>query len=412
MKSRWFTLLAAFGFLVNISIPSAQGQVVPAGAHRPPGVPQEYVITPSGYFHPSCVRELKKGEVLLSDARVIQHADGTLENLPPCAYPHYTSRGEKITGNKAEPPTISHAWVEYADATTTTAYGNLTGIWPVPPDPTSNDGQTLYFFTGLEDENDVVTILQPVLGWNAFSNLTAWSLASWNCCPDGDEIYSTPFAVSVGDTILGSISMTCSAGTETCSEWNVSAEDETSAKTTILKDTSNYGQTFNWAFGAVLEVYNVVQCNDYPAGNEITFSDLGLYNDELVQISNPDWAYVNNSSGLTPQCDYGGQTTSSSATIDFGNTSTPLCTATTTCSVQGTYPGQVVAGSVSLSCKEAMILTASATICGETCVTDSVAPPEATTGVGAGDATPGSGGSCNLSWSWGGNNYNQELNAE
>jgi hypothetical protein len=306
---------------------------------------------------------------------------------------------------------MTHAWVEYADTTTTTAYGDLTAIWPVPPAPLSNDGQTVYFFPGLEDENDVVTILQPVLGWNAFSNLTAWSIASWNCCESGKTNYSSPIAVSVGDTILGSINMTCSAGTETCATWNVSTEDDTTAKTTILSKTSNYGQTFNWAFGGALEVYNIVQCNDYPAGNQITFSDIGLYNYELVQITNPGWTYVNDSSGLTPQCDYGGQTTSSSVTLDFGNNATPLCTATTSCAVEGSYPGEVVEGSVSLSCKEAMILTASATICGNNCVTDSVAPPQATTGVGAGDATPGNSGTCSLSWSWGGNNYSQQLNA-
>ena len=28
--------------------------------------------------------------------------------------------------------------------------------------------------------------------------------------------------------------------------------------------TSSFGQTFNWAFGGVLEVYNVAQCSDYP----------------------------------------------------------------------------------------------------------------------------------------------------
>src|SRR5271155_1022112 len=348
-------VLAASLFLVNIDTPSALGQV-PAGVHRPPGVPEEYVITPSGYFHPSCVRELSKGEILLSDGRFVQHADGSVENIPACSYSHYTAGGEMITGGTLEsvPPTISHSWIEYGDTTTTTAYGDLTAIWPVPPTPTSNDGQTVFFFPGLEDYNDVVSIIQPVLGWNAFSNFSnEWSIASWNCCPGGNEYYSTPLAVNVGDTILGSINSTCSAGNESCSKWNVTTEDDTTGKSTILSGTSSEGQTFNWAFGGALEVYNIVQCNDYPPGGELTFSDIGLYNYNFVQITNPGWTYVDSASGLTPQCSYGGQTTSTSVTLDFGNTSTPLCTATTSCSLQGTYPGQVVAGSVSLSCKEA-----------------------------------------------------------
>jgi hypothetical protein len=34
----------------------------PAGPNRPANVPDGYVITPVGYFHPSCVQSLAKGE--------------------------------------------------------------------------------------------------------------------------------------------------------------------------------------------------------------------------------------------------------------------------------------------------------------------------------------------------------------
>jgi hypothetical protein len=86
------------------------------------------------------------------------------------------------------------------------------------------------------------------------------------------------------------------------------------------------------------------------------------------------------------------------------------CTPTTTCQLQGQGQGEVVTGSITLQCNQASILSASAVICGNTCVTDTVAPPVPVTNVGAGDATPGTGGSCTLSWSWGGNNYGQTLN--
>jgi len=85
------------------------------------------------------------------------------------------------------------------------------------------------------------------------------------------------------------------------------------------------------------------------------------------------------------------------------------CTPTLSCAVSGQPPGVVVNGSVSLQCNQASILSASAMICGNTCVTDTVSPPEPVTSVGAGDATPGNSGSCTLSWSWGGNNYGQTL---
>jgi hypothetical protein len=86
------------------------------------------------------------------------------------------------------------------------------------------------------------------------------------------------------------------------------------------------------------------------------------------------------------------------------------CTGVPSCSLQGQGQGEVVAGQVVVTCNEATLLTASATICGNSCVTNSVAPPVPVTNLSAGDATPGSGGSCSLSWSWGGTNYNQVLN--
>jgi hypothetical protein len=89
------------------------------------------------------------------------------------------------------------------------------------------------------------------------------------------------------------------------------------------------------------------------------------------------------------------------------------CTPSTSCSIQGQPPGQVVAGQIVLSCNQATMLTASATICGNTggCLTDSVAPPQPVSSIGAGDASRGNAGTCSLSWSWGGNNYSQNLSA-
>ena len=65
-------------------------------------------------------------------------------------------------------PNISHSWIVSENVTTTSSYGGLHALWSVPPTPPSNDGQILYFFPRLEDLQDVVTILQPVLGWNAY----------------------------------------------------------------------------------------------------------------------------------------------------------------------------------------------------------------------------------------------------
>jgi hypothetical protein len=61
----------------------------------------------------------------------------------------------------------------------------------------------------------------------------------------------------------------------------------TNGNSSELLDTSNFGQTFNWAFGGVLEVYNIVQCGDYhPRGYNggIGFYNQSVLNDKFVQI--------------------------------------------------------------------------------------------------------------------------------
>jgi len=157
----------------------------------------------------------------------------------------------------------------------------------------------------MEDYSDVVTIIQPVLGWNS-DYASAWGIASWNCCESGTVYEAPPTPVNSGDLIEGYMFDTCTAGTKSCPTWDIVTFDMTTGTSSELINTSSFGQTFNWAFGGVLEVYNIVQCGDYPSNGEIDFYDQGLFNDKFVQIPKPKWSVTNLSSGLTPQCNYGG----------------------------------------------------------------------------------------------------------
>ena len=281
-----------------------------AGPKRPAAVPAGYVITPFGYFHPSCVGHLAKGDVLRHDEKTIQHANGTSISMHVCAFPHYRADGEQVNGDEraVQEPNISHAWVEYASITTTSAYGQIYSEWDVPPTPANNDGQTVYLFNGLEDINDVVTIIQPVLGWNS-DYASAWGIAAWNCCESGTVYEATPAPVNPGDHLEGYVFMNCGAGTKTCSSWDIVIWDRQNGNFSELLDTSNFGQTFNWAFGGVLEVYNIANCGDYPApdyAGGIGFNNQSVLNDKFIPIASPAWKVTNLSSGLTPQCNYGG----------------------------------------------------------------------------------------------------------
>jgi hypothetical protein len=305
--STYSRLLKSIGFTMLVSGLAAAQALPPAGPRRPSAVPADYVITPFGYFHPTCVAHVAKGDVVRQDEKTIRHANGTADSIHVCGYPHYKADGQKVTGDErgAQQPSIGHAWVEYASVTTTSSYGYLYAYWNVPPAPSTNDGQTVYLFPGMEDYKDVVTIIQPVLGWNS-DYASAWGIASWNCCASGTVFEGPPQPVNSGDTILGYMFDTCASGTLSCPTWDIVTWDLTSGKFSELVNTSSQGQTFNWAFAGALEVYNIAQCGDYPSNGSIAFYNLGLFNDKFTQLATPAWKVTNLSSGLTPQCGYGG----------------------------------------------------------------------------------------------------------
>jgi len=291
-----FTMLAA-------GLAAAQ---VPAGPSRPAVVPGDYLITPFGYFHSSCVKHLAQGDEVRQDEKTIRHKNGAFDNIQVCAFPHFKPSGEKVIGDErgVKDPSIGHAWVEYGSTTTTTSFSYLYANWNVPPAPSTNNGQTIYLFPGMEDYADVVTIIQPVLGWNS-DYASAWGIASWNCCVSGTVFEAPPAPVNSGDVILGYMFDTCPSGTLSCASWDIVTWDKTNGKFSELLNTSSFGQTFNWAFAGALEVYNVVQCSNYPSSGSTSFYNLGLYNYQWQKIANPNWSVTNLSSGLTPQCGYG-----------------------------------------------------------------------------------------------------------
>jgi hypothetical protein len=300
---------------------------IPAGPNRPPAVPEGYVITPMGYFHPSCVQELSEGDLLRKDEKAVEHKDGSFDSIPACAFPRYSPAGEKVPldgegpsaeekadldGEGAQPPAIVHDYIELATMKKNpsyTYYGLLRANWIVPPAPTSHDGQTIFFFPGLEDYNPNVTttILQPVLGWNAtpaYKNV--WSLASWNCCVNGTVQHSSFISTATGDNIFGEMFLACHPGAPRCGSFTVNTVDQTTGKSTELKQTSSFGLVFNWAFAGALEVYNVSQCSDYPSNSKgsTQFYYLGLYDQDLHPVTQ-GWVHWNKWHGLTPQCNYG-----------------------------------------------------------------------------------------------------------
>lgn len=306
------TSCMVLAFVISFTVPfCAQA---PAGRNRPASVPNGYIVTPFGYFHRSCVLELKDKETLVEHGSVIRHADGTRTSVVPCSYPHFKANGQVATAGIAgvEPPTISHDWIEDATATTSTQYEELIGTWTVPPSPTSNDGQTIYLFPGFEDYDDAVSIVQPVLGWYDGQ----WTIASWNCCISGITTHSTPQDVSPGDTIRGTMyGVDDYDGSGDGPGENIYTYDVTSGAATALINSSDDGQTWNWAFAGALEVYDVAQCSDYPSGNSFIFN-VAVYDQNGHLITNPNWS-MQYTTDLSPSCYEGGLITPTTAELDI-----------------------------------------------------------------------------------------------
>jgi hypothetical protein len=127
-------LLKSIAITTLVAGLAAAQALTSAGPNRPATVPANFVITPFGYFNPGCVTHLAPGDVVRQDENAIQHANGSYDNIAACASPHYTVDGEPINGDQpaVKPPTISHAWIEYASTTTSSSFGYMNVTWNDP----------------------------------------------------------------------------------------------------------------------------------------------------------------------------------------------------------------------------------------------------------------------------------------
>lgn len=329
----WRRLLLAFGVtligMFHATATPAQTDVLTTAkqlpaAYRPVGIPDSYVITPAGYFDPSCVQLVHKGEELRGDGQ-IRKADGSIRKVAPCRNSHFTRTGTEIPasasavpGPGAAPlpttdrgdisPGIAHAYVEAATWVASNAtVRRMTAQWSVPANPSQVSNAVVFFFPGLEDINNTRSILQPVLGYNAYSDsngnaLHKWTIASWNCCIAGNTSASDSITTYPGNVIYGEMVANCPVG-QTCTHWNVTTTDLTNNASTVLNNSDTLDQEFNWVFGIAMEVYSITNCRQYPRDGSMHISDIKLY-DVNDQPITPTWGDSGSPSGLTPSCLY------------------------------------------------------------------------------------------------------------
>jgi hypothetical protein len=270
-------------------------------ATRPHGVPLDYVVTPNGLFHPSCVIEVAEGERVSASGDIVRR-DGSLAKTGACTQPRFVANGSTVQRVEPNEQPAFDGWVadSNSNSNVTPPAKKMVATFVVPSGPTTKSGQVLYYFPGLEDGGAVQTILQPVLAWNGFGD-SRWTMTNWNCCKSGKVFHGSTIAVNTGDKIKGSmIGANCSNGV--CPNWTLKSVDKNTGQSTTF-NTEGYGQSFDWYFGGAKEVYGVSQCSQYPANGSITFSNIHVYDQNGTETTPSTWNTMKSSGA--PACNYG-----------------------------------------------------------------------------------------------------------
>ncbi len=262
----------------------------------------EYVATPAGWYHRSCVHEIPNG-AHVGPSGLVTRPDGSIFQIPKCLHPAYPNLPGASGPIVFAPPT-NNGWIEYASDRLPPGnnYAQLTASWKVPTVPTGSYSgtQVFYSFPGIEDIDDPNPyIIQPVIqfGYNGLFGGSYWMAASWRCNSGSDCLYGTPISIAAGDSIFGSVDASaCVNGTCT---WTISVVDVTrdSRSNWTATDTQNY----DWTTGGAVEVYNLNTCNQYP-DTGVFYTGISLYDRNGSQVT-PAW--INNvQPGLDPFCGF------------------------------------------------------------------------------------------------------------
>lgn len=316
--------VALLGLLHTVTASAQTATLTTAGqlpaAYKPVGIPSNYVVTPAGYFDPSCVQRLQRGEELRGDGQV-RKTDGSVRAVAGCKSSHFNSAGKEVpaaasavsasttataplpTTGRGDTSGIDHAYVEAATwVIPNTTIRRMTAEWTVPSNPSVSSAGVLFFFPGLEQIGNTRSILQPVLGYNAYGANHIWTIASWNCCIEGNAFASDAVQTYPGARIYGEMVANCAVG-QTCTHWNVTTSDLTNNTTTVLSNSDTLDQNFNWVFGIALEVYGITNCRQYPRDGSMHIDDIKLwdFNNNPVTAT---WGDSSSQAGLTPSCLY------------------------------------------------------------------------------------------------------------
>jgi hypothetical protein len=229
----------------------------------------EWVRTPVGLAHKSCVHEVPSGSHIEErDGLILVTLPGARQIKPirPCGY---QLQAKKKVGQY-------DGWMAYTTSQAANDYDAFVGYFSVPDAPQSAP-EVLYLFTGLQNVNwipiidpppQTFDIIQPVLQYPG-DNGDYWSVKSWYVTLTNDVLYSSEIQVNTGDLIFGN--MTKTGGDST---WYIGGTDSQSSQNTFLTVTRDVLLNQPWAY-CTAECYGCQDCTTYP-DNPIFFTKLQI----------------------------------------------------------------------------------------------------------------------------------------
>jgi hypothetical protein len=159
------------------------------------------------------------------------------------------------------------AWKTWAQYQNAQKISYLSGVWKVPDPPSSVSTQILYYWNGVEPD-DQSAVLQPVLqfGQTPAGGGNYWAIASWYVSSSNGVVVTGLVDCDVGDAILGQLTFLNNGS------WVTNGTNVKNGKSAYFVYTPT--EVYDYAY-EVLEAYNVDnQCNLYPPSGVVHFTDI------------------------------------------------------------------------------------------------------------------------------------------
>jgi len=247
---------------------------------------EELVLTPGGWREKSKVHHVAEGEhVHLEDSalKIIHSESGMVTRQIALGHTRlgtHARGGGSHTPYSAEatprpstlnPAPITDRWIVYSGWSN--ASGNPISFfktrWAVPPPPTTDHGQTIFLFNGIEP-GDGSFILQPVLQWGSShaGGGSNWTITNWFVGSDGTALFGSLISVNPGDVLEGIMTLTGQTGS------NFNYLCSFAGFPTIDLVVNNVTE-LTWA-NETLECYDVAEFSDYPDTALTAFHDIEI----------------------------------------------------------------------------------------------------------------------------------------